>query len=610
MSKWFLGLILGCSFSFLTVLLLEIDAASGRGVASEITALDGELCVGDACDNVSGNFEAGVLGISSAPAITFTEIISGLEYPTDIANAGDGRLFVVEKVGRIRIISGTTLLATPFLDIDSLVTGGTSSNDERGLLGLAFHPDYATNGYFYVSYNFGSGDSRIARYTVDAANPNLANAASALTILEIEQNAANHNVGDLNFGPSDGYLYIAAGDGGPGGDPNNTAQTKSVLQGKILRIDVDGSSGADCDISGESNYGIPAGNPFADGPGGNCDEIWAYGLRNPWRFSFDRLTKDMWMGNVGQGDWEEINFQEAASAGGENYGWRCYEGNHTYNTTGCGAITDYDFPVHEYSSGSGSGNCSVTGGFVYRGSELPGLLGHYLFADYCSNRFWSLSGGSHSLLTTFGLPNVPGGGFANATTFGEDVFGELYVAENGTDASIFKITAVQCDRCTTQDIGLSEGWNMISSYIDPASPALEAVTGVIKNNMVLIKNNGGQVYWPGLTINTIGNWEISEGYQIYMINPGTLTINGQQVDPQQTTQDLRAGWNLIAYHRDNPMVIDQALNSVSSGLLVVKDGLGQIYWPEFGINQIGNMQAGQGYQVFMISPGTVVYPGN
>ncbi len=405
-------------------------------------------------------------------------------------------------------------------------------------------------------------------------------------------------------------MYIGAGDGGPGGDPNNTAQTKSVLQGKILRIDVDGSSEAECDISGESNYAIPAGNPFADGAGGNCDEIWALGLRNPWRFSFDRRTEDMWIGDVGQGEWEEVNFQEEASSGGENYGWRCYEGSHTYNTTGCGVIGSYDFPVHDYSSGSGSGNCSVTGGFVYRGSDIPGLVGHYLFADFCSNRFWSLSGGDHNQLTTFGLPNVSGTGFSNPTTFGEGVDGEVYVAENGSNASIFKITAVQCDRCVTQDIDLDGGWNMISSYIDPASPAVEGVLGGIENDMVIIKNNVGQVYWPELKVNQIGDWHIDEGYQIYMTNPVSLTINGRQVDPQQTALDLGAGWNLIAYHRDNPMAIDQALASISSELLVVKNGQGQIYWPEFNTNQIGDMKAGYGYQVFMLNPGTVVYPAN
>ncbi len=201
MSKWFLGFILVCSFLFLTVLLLEIDVASGHGIEADLVIPNGESCAADSCDEDLHIREGRRVGISNSPAITFTEIVTGLEYPTDIANAGDDRLFVLEKRGRIRIISGTTLLASPFLDIDTLVTGGTSANDERGLLGLAFHPDYATNGYFYVTYNFGSGDSRIARYTVDAANPNLANAASATTILEIEQNASNHNVGDLNFGP-------------------------------------------------------------------------------------------------------------------------------------------------------------------------------------------------------------------------------------------------------------------------------------------------------------------------------------------------------------------------------------------------------------------------
>ena len=385
------------------------------------------------------------LSITATPAITLTELITSsaaLSYPTDIAHAGDGRLFIVEKEGRIRIFDGSAVLAMPFLDITTIVTGGTSDNDESGLLALAFHPDYAANGYFYVAYTFGTSPlkSRIARYKVSAANPNLADPASATAILEFTQDFSNHNSGDLNFGPNDGYLYIGSGDGGSGGDPNNNAQNNSKLLGKILRIDVDGSGGADCDLSGSSNYAIPPANPLADGAGGSCDEIWSSGLRNPWRFSFDRDTGDMWIGDVGQSDWEEIDYQPAAGSGGENWGWRCYEGDHVYNTTGCLPAANYDFPIYEYSSGIGSGNCSVTGGFVYRGAAVTALTGHYIFTDYCSGRFWSLSGSSHTAVA-FGPAATIGSSYAYITTFGEDVNGELYLAENGTDASIYKVTA-------------------------------------------------------------------------------------------------------------------------------------------------------------------------
>lgn len=393
--------------------------------------------------------------IETTPSLTLTEVITnsaGLDRPTDIANAGDGRLFITEKAGRIRVYDGTAVLPTPFLDITSLVAGNSSDGDESGLLGLVFHPNYAANGYFFVNYtHLLSGSTlitRVARYQVSDGNPNIANPAGQ-TILEFTQDQGNHNGGDMSFGQSDGYLYISVGDGGRQGDPQNRAQTNTQLLGKILRIDVNGSGGTDCDISGSSNYTVPSSNPFHDGPGGNCDEIWASGLRNPWRFSFDRLTDDMWIADVGFQKWEEVDFQPAGSEGGENWGWRCYEGNDAFNTSDCGPISEYDFPVLAYSHGGDPFRCSITGGFVYRGTAVPELKGHYLFADYCSKEFWSLRGNNITTLTSFGLPEIVGVSFSNPTTFGEDVNGELYVAENGTDASIFMVTAVNlpCELC-------------------------------------------------------------------------------------------------------------------------------------------------------------------
>ncbi len=370
----------------------------------------------------------------SGPSMALTSVVTGLSSPVDVTHAGDERVFIVEKPGRIRILKEGTLLATPFLNITDRVN---SSASETGLLGLAFHPNYAVNGHFYVNYTRGSPlRTRISRFSV-TADPDVADPASEYVILEFNQPYSNHNGGALHFGP-DGYLYVASGDGGSGGDPHNYGQNNAVLLGKLLRINVDGSGAtASCDVSGISpkRYAIPPGNPFADGPGGNCDEIWATGLRNPWRFSFDRATGDLWIADVGQSNREEVDHAAAGSPGGANYGWRCYEGNAPYNTSGCGPASSYTFPVYDYPHTSG--NCSITGGYVYRGPSLNGLDGHYLFTDYCTGRMWSLSGPAGDLtLTTWTL--AAGSSLGTPTTFGEDVTGELYVASNG--GQVYRIT--------------------------------------------------------------------------------------------------------------------------------------------------------------------------
>ncbi len=372
------------------------------------------------------------------PTITTTLVDNGFAYPVDIANAGDNRLFIVERAGVIKIIDATgNTLTTPFLDITNIVH---DSPNERGLLGLVFHPDYPTTPYFYVNYTtvaidgHALGDTVISRFTV-SADPNVADPNSRLEIIHIAQPDWNHNGGDLNFG-ADGYLYIGMGDGGSSGDPSNYAQTPSSLLGKMLRLDVDGGGNApDCDSDG--NYTVPASNPFVDGSGGNCDEIWHLGLRNPWRFSFDRQTHDMFIGDVGQGAWEEVNFQPASSTGGENWGWRCYEGSQPYNTSGCQPSTFYDFPFFDYSHSLG---IAVTGGFVYRGADYPALQGYYLFADYGTGRAWlSYPNGSGGLDTnTIGfLPNV-----GSPSSFGEGCDGELYVAHySSSNGAIYRVGA-------------------------------------------------------------------------------------------------------------------------------------------------------------------------
>lgn len=371
-----------------------------------------------------GNGGPPVASPTSLPAtLGLNLVVSGLTQPTDITHAGDGRLFVAEKVGRIQIVQNGALQATPFLNLIGRVAAGDGTV-ETGLLGLAFHPNYQSNGYFYVNYTVNTPlRTRISRFSVSAGDPNVADLNSEQVLLEFNQPFSNHNGGQLQFG-ADGYLYIAAGDGGSSGDPNNYGQTNNVLLGKILRIDVNGTTGngPDCDISGSTHYRIPSGNPFTNGDGGACDEIWATGLRNPWRFSFDRLTGDTWIADVGQNRFEEINFAASGNNGGANYGWRCYEGNTAYNTTNCQTAGSYVAPLHVYNRTQG--DCSVTGGYVYRGRAYPNLNGHYFFSDFCNKTIRSISGAPENVVVT--AWSAEGGG-SSPITFGQDLNGELYV---------------------------------------------------------------------------------------------------------------------------------------------------------------------------------------
>lgn len=341
--------------------------------------------------------------------------------PVEIKNVGDDRLFVVEKGGIIKILNADgTVNSTPFLNISAIVN---SVGSEQGLLGLAFHPDYPTNPNFYVNYTNLSGDTVISEYTV-SDNPDIANTTGTI-LLTIPQPYINHNGGCLNFGP-DGYLYIATGDGGDGGDPQNRAQNLNSLLGKLLRIDVDNGT----------PYGIPADNPFLlDGDDNTLPEIWAYGLRNPWKFSFDSQTNELFIADVGQNEYEEINAVNSTDSG-NNYGWRCYEGDHNYNTSGCSPSSTMTFPVAEYShNNSGNFKCSITGGYVYRGTQQPSLVGIYFFADYCSTEIGMLSNNAGTWSYTFTEPFSGG----NWVTFGEDNNGELYIADR-FNGNVHKIT--------------------------------------------------------------------------------------------------------------------------------------------------------------------------
>ena len=342
----------------------------------------------------------------------------GLISPVCISNAGDSRLFVIDQHGLIMIVDSTgNVNPQPFLDITSKVTYG----GESGLLGIAFHPQYKTNGYFYVNYT-GVGDStHISRFSVNAFDPNKADSSGEQKLMTIYQPFVNHNGGDLCFGP-DGYLYIGLGDGGSAGDPGNRSQNMMEFLGKILRIDV--NSGIP--------YSVPQTNPFYNSTTAR-KEIWALGLRNPWRFSFDRLTGDLWIGDVGQNAIEEIDYQPSTSKGGENYGWRCYEGNTLYDTTGCNSISNYTFPVTTYPHGP---ECAVTGGYVDRSSVSSSFYGYYFFADYCSDKIWTLHNvAGNWVVQDFGL--FPGNNFSS---FGEDAFGRLYVA-GITSGKLYRISS-------------------------------------------------------------------------------------------------------------------------------------------------------------------------
>ena len=349
-----------------------------------------------------------VLSLSARAAIVFETVATDLSDPVSITHAGDSRLFITLQIGQVVIHDGTGRLPTPFLDIRSLVSAG----NERGLLSVAFHPRYQENGFFYVNYTNTQGDTVIARYSVSASDPNRADPASARQLLFIDQPFANHNGGQLQFGP-DGYLYIGMGDGGAGGDPGNRAQNLTDLLGKMLRIDVNGNP-----------YSIPPSNPFVQNTAAR-PEIWSSGLRNPWRFSFDRHTGDLWIADVGQGSLEEIDFQSRWSIGGENYGWRIMEGTRCFSPTVNCPRTNLVLPVIEY--GHTNGACSVTGGYVYRGTRSPRLFGQYIYGDYCNGVIWAATREPDGRVTSRQLIDTT----FNISTFGEDFNGEIYVADHG-----------------------------------------------------------------------------------------------------------------------------------------------------------------------------------
>ena len=425
--------------------------------------------------------------------LTANEIVANnLSYPVQVTHAGDDtdRVFIVEQSGKIKIATNGNILTQPFLNIQSLIY----FEGERSLLGLAFHPQYETNGFFYVNYTrAGDGATVIARYHV-SADPNIADPNSAFIILVIPQPYSNHNGGQVAFGP-DGYLYIGMGDGGSGGDPQNNAQNIEILLGKMLRINVD--SGLP--------YAIPSDNPFVGKAG--LDEIWALGLRNPWRFSFDSATGDLYIGDVGQATWEEVDFQAAGTPGGENFGWRCREGAHPYSSLP--PCNDPNFlatlrdPITEYSHSEGY---SITGGFVYNGSAYPSMQGYYFFADYVTGTVYSIKKLTANPLTWSARVLELDTNF-NISCFGMSQNGEIYLCDY-FGGKIWHLTDASAPSDLTQSRKFPN-----TKWADPG----ETITYTIK----LIKQQGSLVV-PAMMTDTLPS-------SLEYI-PGTLTASSGSVN--------------------------------------------------------------------------------
>jgi hypothetical protein len=425
---------------------LSCEPTCGNGVVEGAEECDdGDTSGGDGCsascelENTSAVCE----GIPTTPGTSLNSIRvgSGLRLPNTITAPplDPRRVFVVEKPGYIRIIKDGSLLPAAFLDIQARVTQMLGPNSEQGLLGLAFHPDYEDNGYFFVNYTDNGGDTVIARYEV-SGDPDIADPMSEQILLTIEQPFSNHNGGNLAFG-RDGYLYAGMGDGGSGGDPLEAGQDDATLLGKMLRLDVD--------VDSPPYYAVPPSNPNA-GAGDPLGLIWAKGLRNPWRFSFDRANGDLYVADVGQNDWEEIDWVPGTSTGGENYGWDVFEADACYDPPphfgSCPPTTGFTMPVFAYNHNSGTPTgCSVTGGFVYRGCAMPDLRGTYFYSDYCSPfvRTFEVAGGVATNHQNRTADIAPGGGLniGSIVSYGEDARGEIYIADQGggTNGEVFKI---------------------------------------------------------------------------------------------------------------------------------------------------------------------------
>ena len=401
---------------------------------------------------LSGILSIVMLVVSAQQDIRLTKVAGGLSKPLFVTHVNDDRIFIVEQAGKVKILKNGIVSADPFLNITDRVN---SRNTEQGLLGLAFHPDFKNNGFIYVNY-IANGVNRtvVSRFNLVAGNPDRIDSSSEKVLMIINQPFSNHNGGCIHFG-RDGYLYIAQGDGGSARDPMGNGQNRKTMLAKMLRIDVN-STGI---------YGIPPDNPFAKDTS-YLPEIWALGLRNPWRWSFDRLNGDMWIADVGQDIWEEVNYTSASSKGGENYGWRCYEGLADFDLSGCQAKSNFVFPIANYKHNTNAEGCSITGGYVYRGSECSYLYGDYIYGDYCSGWIWAIhkyagvkDSFANRLIYKFSKNQL--------SSFGEDAQGELYLCALA-EGSVYKLS----DTCrvdvsiTSEDPDcddLANGWILLGS---------------------------------------------------------------------------------------------------------------------------------------------------
>jgi glucose/arabinose dehydrogenase len=432
-------------------------------------------------------------------------VTSGLTKPLYLTHAGDSRLFIVERAGVIRIYQGGALLSQPFLDISSIVQ---DVGFEEGLLGLAFPPTFSpSHAQFYVYYVNNAGDLVLARYNVSAGNPNIADPASAEIVLTIPHpGQANHNGAQIAFGPQDGYLYIGPGDGGikSSTDPGKNAQDPAVLAGKILRIDVE--------TGDPSTYTIPPTNPYRQTPGFR-PEIWTLGFRNPYRFSFDRTTGDLFIADVGQSNIEEIDYEPGSDPGGRNYGWDCYEGSNSYDPVGCGPVENYTFPVWEYNHALG---CSVTGGYVYRGRLFPDMIGIYFYGDFCSGRIWGLSFDGTNWQNTEYLDST-----LSISSFGEDVNGEVYVVDfNG---GVYRLEGTG----TGPTPGASPTRTPTTVTLPPTTPRSPTPTRTPTNTTVTLS--------PPTTRSPTPNSKATMTRTATMTLTATPTISATATKPQTTT---------------------------------------------------------------------------
>ena len=429
---------------------------------------------------------------SNSWAIKAERVANGLSSPLFLTSPpGDfQRQFVLEQnTAQIKIIKNGSVLPTPFLDLNSKAGSG----GEQGLLGLAFNPNYATNGFFYVNYTNNSGDTVLARYQV-SANPDIADPDSELIFTVIDQPFGNHNGGMLAFSPNDGFLYYFVGDGGSGNDPGNRAQNPQNILGKIHRIDVD------------NGFSIPPDNPFVGNPS-VFDSIWSLGVRNPWRASFDRFNGDLYFGDVGQGQREEISWEPGNGSGGENYGWRCMEGNRCTGLSGCTCNDpSLTLPIHEYTHSGG--NCSVTGGYVYRGTAIPSLDGTYFFGDFCTGRIWSFKWNGTTMTefqerTSELVPNI--GSINSISSFGEDAAGELYIVD--LDGEIFKILPDDPPPPTPTPTPPPTTITLLD--IDPS--IVDMINTIESRGAT---DNGDVTYLYGFTQGTVSANEICSGLQV------------------------------------------------------------------------------------------------